>query len=218
MSTDDDYERAEAMEYAQDLREEEVAKLRAELAAAVKRERETREVLEDLAHEKGLPEWLAAVVDEREALTALLERHRSHAEYDDYRRQCCGSREREACKADCVAARFHRMLDPVETKRQVDLAHDDALREHEGRANERAWYRVTEATFSVPGTGGETTMIAKNQVVVGSDGVAYTVTAVRNGGVYGARSELVDGGAAYDELFLGSPEKVEAEYTVYDAE
>lgn len=51
--------------------------------------------------------------------------------------------------------------------------------------------------------------IETNEVlVVGSE--RMTVTAVRDGGVYGARSELVDGGAAYSELFLGSEAEVEA--------
>lgn len=114
--------------------DEEVAKLRAQLAAAVKRERETREVLEDLAHEKGLPEWLAAVVTERETVTSVL---RNAANEKDL--APCAVAFGEHCTrggahlSSCSLAMVLRAMDPAWAKRELDLAYEEALREYADR-------------------------------------------------------------------------------------
>lgn len=108
--------------------EDVVKLLRAELDAERMRHRETRQVLEDLAQEKGLPQWLADLAGEREALVGVMAHIRDPI-YAEELRQCCGSLNSEVCGPTCDAARLHRLLDPAETQRQVNEAHREALRE-----------------------------------------------------------------------------------------
>lgn len=125
---------------------DEIARLRAELDAEKKAHRETREVLEDLAHEKGLPQWLAGLAGEREALVEALDRSRTR-DNDAGCFVCCGDGDHAAT---CEAQRLLRLLDPKETERQVDEAHEEALLEHARRARppwDSGLLRGTEVTF-----------------------------------------------------------------------
>lgn len=89
----------------------------------------TRAVLTDLLEERGLPQWLAVLIDERETLLAVISKARRETELG--RRGCCGGTGEGfgPCRIDCHAARLARLVDERETQRQVDEAHAWALLE-----------------------------------------------------------------------------------------
>lgn len=106
-------------------RKEQILRLEEQLRVARLETEQTRQVLEDWVHEKGLPPWLVALANEREALIGALDRSRvSDTKYGEF--ACCGG---VLHRRDCETQRLLRLIDTEEAQRQVDDDHAAALRE-----------------------------------------------------------------------------------------